>query len=60
LYQSDNINIMVFLVVSIDAFRSKAKEAEAIAMGAKAIIPSGDADAMKEAAGDWGGGAEAR
>jgi cinnamyl-alcohol dehydrogenase len=31
--------------------RSKAKEAEAIEMGAKAIIPSGDEEAMKAAAG---------
>lgn len=31
--------------------RSKAKEAEAIKMGAKAIIPSGDEEAMKAAAG---------
>lgn len=31
--------------------RSKAKEAEALALGAKAIIPSGDAEAMKAAAG---------
>uniref|UniRef100_A0A383WI80 Enoyl reductase (ER) domain-containing protein n=1 Tax=Tetradesmus obliquus TaxID=3088 RepID=A0A383WI80_TETOB len=35
--------------------RSKAKEAEAIAMGAKAIIPSGDADALKAAAGTLDG-----
>ncbi|WIA35261.1 hypothetical protein OEZ86_003720 [Tetradesmus obliquus] len=35
--------------------RSKAKEAEAKAMGAKAIIPSGDEAAMKEAAGTLNG-----
>eukprot|EP00878_Enallax_costatus_P019318 GHUV01020379.1.p1 GENE.GHUV01020379.1~~GHUV01020379.1.p1 ORF type:complete len:311 (+),score=104.24 GHUV01020379.1:723-1655(+) len=35
--------------------RSKAKEAEAIAMGAKAIIPSGDEEAMKAAAGTLNG-----
>jgi cinnamyl-alcohol dehydrogenase len=35
--------------------RSKAKEAEAIKMGAKAIIPSGDPEAMKAAAGTLDG-----
>jgi D-arabinose 1-dehydrogenase-like Zn-dependent alcohol dehydrogenase len=37
--------------MSLVISRSKAKEAEAKAMGAKAIIPSGDEKAMKEAAG---------
>eukprot|EP00775_Hariotina_reticulata_P010177 gene10177-10337_t len=35
--------------------RSKAKEAEALALGAKAIIPSGDEEAMKAAAGTLDG-----
>eukprot|EP00879_Flechtneria_rotunda_P010490 GHRR01010966.1.p1 GENE.GHRR01010966.1~~GHRR01010966.1.p1 ORF type:complete len:378 (+),score=117.56 GHRR01010966.1:424-1557(+) len=35
--------------------RSKAKEAEAKAMGAKGIIPSGDLEALKEAAGTFDG-----
>jgi hypothetical protein len=52
LHQLNNINKLVLSATSFDACRSKAKEAEAIAMGAKAIIPSGDADAMKEAAGE--------
>jgi D-arabinose 1-dehydrogenase-like Zn-dependent alcohol dehydrogenase len=35
--------------------RSKAKEAEALALGAKAVIPSGDEEAMKAAAGTLDG-----
>jgi D-arabinose 1-dehydrogenase-like Zn-dependent alcohol dehydrogenase len=35
--------------------RSKSKEAEALALGAKAVIPSGDEEAMKAAAGTLDG-----